>query len=666
MERTSRPALRLYLRFFGFTLLALLLLRLAFFLFALRQAPESLSFAPAKDLAKALYIGLRFDARIAALFTLPLGLILSVPRLGRRLSVWADKIFFIYFALFLLLWGVYVADFGFYSYLGVRLNATIIDLLEDLQVAVNMVLESYHVVPIACGLLAATAGSALIFRRIAKTPVKTRAWGLKSLAAWLCGFIIFALAAYGQLSSNLFPLRWSNAYFSANQAVSSLALNPVQNFYDTYRGSQGHEFSVKKARSAYTMMADFLKVDRPDDTRLDYSRKVTPPARPLGARAPNVVIIIMESLAFPKTSFAPGNDDPTPELAALARESMLYTRFFANARTTARAVFTAMTGIPDVTESSTGSRNPFVVDQFVVGDQFKGYEKFYMLGGNTAWANIRGVLANNVHGLRILEENAWQAKNVDVWGISDWDLLHEAHKVFLEQGDKPFWAVIQTASFHRPYTVPDTPGFKRRPLSDETKANYGFTGEDEYNSLRYTDHCLGEFFRLAKKSPYYANTIFFVLGDHGLNDKSANMPDSYKAAGLMAWHVPLLIHAPGLLRPGVSAMPCSTVDLFPTAAWMAGIPYENRTLGRSLFDERYNNSRAVYICGQDPTPIHLIQGDYCFYDNRVGVKALYNITESPAVDHSKTNPELFRKMGALAGAMHETAHYMLFNNKKDK
>ena len=32
-----------------------------------------------------------------------------------------------------------------------------------------------------------------------------------------------------------YPLRWSNAYFSKNAFISALALNPLQNLFDTYK-----------------------------------------------------------------------------------------------------------------------------------------------------------------------------------------------------------------------------------------------------------------------------------------------------------------------------------------------------------------------------------------------------------------------------------------------
>ena len=65
-------------------------------------------------------------------------------------------------------------------------------------------------------------------------------------------------------------------------------------------------------------------------------------------------------------------------------------------------------------------------------------------------------------------------------------------------------AVIQTAGFHRPYTIPeDNAGFQIKQPSEAILKNYGFTGADEYNSLRFSDHSLGEFFKIARQQPWF-------------------------------------------------------------------------------------------------------------------------------------------------------------------
>jgi len=665
MHKTPVSALCLYFYLFTFVLLLMAAFRVAFWIVAASDMPDPLS----RDAFKAFYIGLRFDARITALFILPLALILCVPKLAERLHKAAKPLTVFYTVLFFLLIVVYSVDFGFYAYLKSRVSSSLaFELLLDLDEAVGMVTQTYPVPLITLGVLIATAICGLIFYIIIRLPVQVSQRKSRRIAGFLLGLIFFVIAAYGQINSSLFPLRWSYAYFTTSDGITALGLNPVQSLYDTY-GKTTSGFSLQAARQAYPAMAKFLFVDQPDKESLNFLRSFT--ARAGEDSMPlNVIIIVMESLAYPKTSFAPGNGDPTPRLRELGEESFVFHRFFANTRTTARSIFTLITGIPDINIGGTSSRNPMLSDQRVVANEFTGYDKYYLIGGNASWANIRSILGQNIDNLHILEENYWKAPRVDVWGVDDYNLFKEANELFdARDPSRPFLAIIQTVSYHSPYTVPKTPGFEEVAVSDEILRNYGFKSQKEYNSLRFSDYAVGEFIRWAKSREYYHNTIFFIFGDHGLNDNVHNMPEGYIAAGVAPWHVPLIIHTSselGLIAPGTSLMPTGLVDVFPTAAGLTGIAYNNWTMGRDLFNTRYDDSRITYIGATgEMGPIRLIQGEYCFLANRAGERRLFRITDD-ATDLSAEKPELFQELQGWAEDMQATIRFMLFNNKKNR
>ena len=145
------------------------------------------------------------------------------------------------------------------------------------------------------------------------------------------------------------------------------------------------------------------------------------------------------------------------------------------------------------------------------------HKKYYFLGGSTSWANIRGLLRNNIHELNIFEQENFTAPKVDVWGISDKNLFLEANKI-LAQEQKPFFAIIQTADNHRPYTIPeeDKAGVGVMDFPADSLRKYGFENNNELNAFRYTDYCFKTFMEAAKKEPYFGNTIFVFVGDHGI------------------------------------------------------------------------------------------------------------------------------------------------------
>ncbi len=627
------------------------------------------------DILQALYIGTKFDLRMVVLYFIPAMLIFSIPPLEQMLSrVWFRKIICtLYGVVFFGAVFVYVVDFGWYFYMNQRVDATLFEFAGNPDIAGNMVWESYPVIPIACAMFALTAGWITFFNKVLRSHRHTPCMGWKKRTGWMAGsFIILFLLAYGQISSNFFPLRWSNAYFSTNANLATLALNPIQNLRDTFKSSLETRPDMTATRNSYLPVAQWLGVKNPDVDQLNFTRHVagipvTEQKHPL-----NVVIIIMESLSYPKTSFAPDKtahpDDPTPNLSALAKKSRFYPLFFAPTRTTARAIFTTMTGIPDVNRSGgTSSRNPALVDQALMINEFTGYEKFYMIGGSASWANIRGILNHNVDGLHLMEESAWKAPNVDVWGISDLNLFREAVEVFTRQS-KPFVAVIQTAGYHRPYTIPvDNANFHIKIPSEEALKNYGFTGVDEYNSMRFADHALGEFFRLASQKTWFNHTVFAVFGDHGLTDTPGNMSPGYVACGLHGYHTPMLIFAPGLtaaglFTPGTDSHPCGQPDIFPTLASLAGIPYRYNALGRNLLDAQNKATARQFIAGSTESIVKLVEGRYCY--TFAESEGMYSLDDPVLHNLIESKPEQAAHMRQWAKNFYNVSKYMLYNNRK--
>ncbi len=249
--------------------------------------------------------------------------------------------------------------------------------------------------------------------------------------------------------------------------------------------------------------------------------------------------------------------------------------FFDNCYTpsygTARGVWASITGIPDVEINKTASRNPYMVDQHTIINDFNGYEKFYFLGGSTSWANIRGVLTNNIKGLHLYEQQDYKSPKIDVWGISDKNLFMESNAVLKEQ-TKPFFAVIQTADNHRPYTIPeeDLKEFKKVEFPADSLKKYGFDTNDELNAFRFTDYCYRKFIEAAQKEKYFDNTIFMFIGDHGIGGNAGKMfPPAWTDQGLTSYHVPLLFYSPKLLKPQRLHCVASQVDVLPTLAGLA-------------------------------------------------------------------------------------------------
>lgn len=620
------------------------------------------------DLLQALYLGLKFDLRLALLMVLPAFALGWLRWLSPLDSTFGRRFWLGYFVVATLaVIMFYVTDFGHYAYLHVRVDSTVLRFLTNPLISLEMVWESYPVIvwTIALGVLLAgiVFGLRRIMRRYAAVHhVPLRGWRKAGMVT--ATVFLFLFGVYGKIS--WYPLRWSDAFFSPHAFASTVAFNPVLYFYDTFSNG-GMPYDEDAVKKHYPEVAAYLGVDQTDTGDLNFARKVIPATQP--DKPYNVIVVILESFAAYKSGLSGNPLKPTPNFDEVANNGLYFKNFYTPTTGTARSVFCAVTGIPDVQMGDTSSRNPTIVNQHVIMDEFEGYEKFYFLGGSASWRNIRALLANNIPNLNIYEEGSYSSPRIDVWGISDLDLFKEAHQV-LQHREKPFFAVIQTSGNHRPYTIPEqSEGFQILDVSQEELEKYGFESVEEFNSYRFMDHSIGYFMQKVKEAGYFDNTIFAFFGDHGIAGNAGI--HTYKAdtqLHLGENRVPFVVYAPSLIPEGkVMDTVASETDVMTSLASLSGHAHTNTTLGRDLFNPDFDRDRHAFIIAHSAkTMIGVVNQDY-YYRMPVagGQGSLYQLdSEDPRQDISKQQPELARQMRGLTRGLYESARYITNNNPR--
>jgi phosphoglycerol transferase MdoB-like AlkP superfamily enzyme len=614
------------------------------------------------DLWDAYFLGLRYDLRMISILMLVMLLLGGIPPLnpfrsnraktGWMIVLWIGTIVTLFF---------FIADFAHYAYLSQRLNASVMNYLDDAAISMSMVWQTYPVIRMVLGIVVLAFCMMWIirfaYRRVKAAP------GYDSRRSRIISFVVLFLVGaffiFGQV--NQYPLRWSDAFALGDDYKANIAFNPFQSFFSTLK-FRHNGYDSKKLEKLYPVLKQYYPIVIQENNEINFERLV--PASDFTATTDksNVVLVICESFSAYKSSIYGNPLNTTPFFDSLCRNGLFFDRCFTPTYGTARGVWATITGTPDVAMPKTASRNPSAVNQHTIMNDFVAHDKFYFLGGSTSWANIRGLLTNNIKDLKLYEEEDYDAPKIDVWGISDKNLFLEANKILAKQS-KPFFAVIQTADNHRPYTIPeeDLDEFKKIDMPKDSLKKYGFESVDEFNAFRYTDFCYRKFMEAATKENYAKNTLFVFIGDHGIPGDAGDLfPRAWTDQRLTMEHVPLLFYSPSALAPRRINTICSQVDIMPTIAELCNIPYSNTTLGRNMLDTTATG--FAFIFDPDNNMAGLVKGDY-FYRKRLngGQEEMVSIVnnEPPA-----KNDSLLSEMQLLTDALYESSRYLLLNNKK--
>ena len=620
--------------------------------------PANVSLA---SLLPSFWLGFRYDVKWIALILLPIAVVSFVPRFSPFLSEKNKKVWSYYLAIttFIVLF-FFGADFGNFSYNHTRINASALNFAEDPVISFKMLWQSYPMFWILSGLVLTVFLMAKVFKKTHVQTIKRNA-SVNSVyrKRWHIAAIVFLCwCIYGLFSAK--PIKWKDAFELNDNFKSYVALNPLQNFFTTLQFRKP-SFDDAKAKSYYPVIAGFLQINK---NEYNYTREVQPDSKALESR-PNVVLVICESFSMYKSSMSSNPLNTTPYFKSLCDSGLFFDRCFTPTFGTARGVFGIITGTPDVQLSEFSTRNPEAIHQHTIINDFYDYNKLYFIGGSSDFNNFEG-LVKNIDNVQLYQEGSYSSKPLNVWGISDKNLFTEAENVFSKQ-QKPFFAIIQTADNHRPYSIPqEDSDFDKKIISEDTLAKYGFESLKEYQSFCYTDYCFKKLIEKAKQQKWFSNTIFVFVGDHGIEgDASAMYPNAWTAGRLNDEHVPLLFYAPELINPQLHKEVVSQIDVLPTLAGMLHISYTNTTLGRDVLHSKKDRADAAFIIHHDEGNIGVVTDDYYFIKNlRINQEDLMSTHSDSLNLPANKKDSIMAHLSALTSAMYETSKWMLVNNKK--
>lgn len=216
------------------------------------------------------------------------------------------------------------------------------------------------------------------------------------------------------------------------------------------------------------------------------------------------------------------------------------------------------------------------------------------------------------------------------YGLKDKPFFEESMPM-LESLDQPFYAHMMTLTHHHPYLIDE---------EDATidPAETGDGSVDRYfQTARYMDEALEQFFDDLKESGLYDDSIIFLYGDHyGISENHNRAMKELLGEEITAFknaqlqRVPLMIKIPGVEGKGTVHEYSGQIDVMPTLLHILGIDAQNYIqFGTDLFSKDHKEF-VPFRNGDFITPEYsLIKG--IFYDNETG-----DVIEEPTEEMKET------------------------------
>lgn len=549
---------------------------------------SSLSALSARDVLELLYTGTRLDGVIIGYLLLPACLLLLVSRRTRVLSIYA----WVMLGLLSACWAFELAFFEFY---GFRANYLVLEHGTDPEV-LRMLSRAYALQG-TLGIGLVFAASLFVYHWLVRAlqrvspPLVGVPWRMGGAVVLLAGS---ALMARGTLDHR--PLNPSLASVTSNRVANEVAGSGLLNVtYEASRWGRRKGMRLSTHHEPLSGAEAHERVRRllgtsgrfTDDSANPFVRSVEQPARE--GRPLNVVLVVMESFTGRLVGALGGSPALSPEIDALAREGLLLTHCYSTGERTVQGLEALVSSFPPLPGVSV-LRRPEAQHGFeTLGSAFerRGYDTLFMYGGQGIFDHMRSFFLGNGFQFFIEERDFQQVSFRGSWGVSDGDLYARANREFQSRWERgvPFFATLLTVSFHSPWEFPPQ-GVP--PLPAGTEVPPGFE-RDELANFLYADFAVGEFVRSAQKLPYFADTLFVFVGDHGVHLRGRELLPAEE------YRVPAVFYSPGRVAPERMDAVTSQLDIPPTILGIVGGDYRSTFFGRDVLRDRTDDGIAILI-----------------------------------------------------------------------
>ena len=602
--------------------------------------------------ATAFVKGVWFDNVIACYISILPLVVMWVSLFFKRFPRWAFRFTSVFTsALYTIAFVVSAANVPYFQYFFTNINSSIFNWFGYAGTTGGMIFgETAYILPIICGILAIAfiwIANIKLSRWFASKAAKEEPlqYKMKPLIIYITGGLaVIGLCVFGIRGRTGYnPIKVSQAYYCQDAFLNQLGVSPTFNLLTSYMDDMRKEnrpIELLDDSEALKNMQQYLSREGIEGVS-PLARKVEAADSSMGKR--NVVMVLMESMSARLMQSYGQEKTLTPFLDSLYSQSRSYRNFYSSGIHTNHGITATLYSFPTVLNRNAmkGSKIPRYVGLPDVLAK-NGYRNMFFMSHESQYDNMNAFFRTNGFHEIYAQEDYPAEEVVNSFGVPDAFLFKYAlNKINEKAKDKqPFFSVILTISNHPPYIIPD--GFKSQTL------------EPEDQIVEYADRAIADFMQQAKNEPWYNNTIFVFLGDHGkiVGTPECEMPQSYN-------NVPLMIYGEGV-EPQIVTELASQVDVAPTLLSMLGIGYVQNNFGVDL-----NAEKREYVAFTTDKQIAARDSSFLYiYEPADDVEYCYEISNGRFVKSAK-NPR-FEELKKYCFSTLQSTQYFNLNGLTGK
>ena len=353
--------------------------------------------------------------------------------------------------------------------------------------------------------------------------------------------------------------------------LNQIGLNPMFNMLITLNDKgrkENQKIDLMDDDLAINNVAGFLNIEMPV-----FTENGNPLIREVIAKElpseKNVVIIFMESMSAKLLSSHGATKNLTPNIDSIINHSLNFENIYSAGIHTNHGLYSTLYSY--LTIMKRNSMKVYIIPEYtglptVLKDN--GYKNMFFMTHESQYDNMNAFFRTHGYVEIHSQENYPASKVVNSFGVQD-DYLFEYSLNEMNKkaaNNEKFFATLLTISNHPPYVIPEW--FTPKSSSPEDQI------------VEYADYCIGKFMKEASAMPWFDNTVFVFLGDHGkkVGTPESEMPDAYN-------HIPFFIYSSDISNENISGYG-SQVDIAPTLLGLLNISYLQNNFGIDLLNSK--------------------------------------------------------------------------------